>query len=147
MVAYIEELQEEQTVLIKDPQLTKKTPDRVERNMHKRRPRKKACAAKVMENEQARNAARSKGLVRRLWVERQLRETAQKELDQTERKKLAAEILCTKVEIIESALVQYIHEQDKSIASIQQEIQTRKNVSPSFQASSGEKNKVKGGSR
>lgn len=78
--------------------------------------------------EQSREAAQRQGMLLSLWVEKQLREAAERELRGNETKNYTAEMLGTKIENIESALHEYLQEQDKKINKLQEEIRMLNNT-------------------
>ena len=86
--------------------------------------------------EQSRKAAHTQGMLLSLWVEKQLRDAAERELKGNGSKELAAEILCTKLDNIETALIEYLKGQDKSITNLQEEMRmlTNKIVPPLLEA-------------
>jgi hypothetical protein len=71
---------------------------------------------------QSRKAAQTQGMLLSLWVEKQLREAAERELQGSGGKLLAADLMCEKMENIESALRDYLKDQDKRIADLHKEI-------------------------
>jgi hypothetical protein len=76
---------------------------------------------------QSRKAAQTQGMLLSLWVEKQLRDAAERELNGAAGKKLAAELMCEKIENIESVLRQYLKEQDKRISQLQDDLRTLNN--------------------
>jgi hypothetical protein len=71
---------------------------------------------------QARRAAQTQGMLLSLWVDKQLRDAAERELAGGDIKSFAADIMCTKIESIEAALKDYLQQQDRRIAELQKEV-------------------------
>lgn len=92
---------------------------------------------------QSRRAAQSQGMLLSLWVEKQLREAAERELNGGVGKSLAAEIMCAKVDSIESSLRKYIGEQESKIAELQKELRNLSNkiIPPLLKALTDERTK------
>jgi hypothetical protein len=71
---------------------------------------------------QSRKAAQTQGMLLSLWVEKQLRQAAERELKGDAGKSLAADIMCTKIENVESALKGYLQDQEERIAELQKAV-------------------------
>ena len=76
---------------------------------------------------QSRRAAQTQGMMLSLWVDKQLRDAAERELNGSDGKSLAADLMCSKIENIESALREYLEVQDKRIVELQKEVRTLTN--------------------
>lgn len=73
---------------------------------------------------QARKAAQTQGMLLSLWVDKQLRDAAERELNGDDAKSFAADLMCTKIESIEAALKDYLQQQDRRIAELQRDLHT-----------------------
>lgn len=78
--------------------------------------------------EQSREAAQRQGMLLSLWVEKQLREAAERELNGAETKTYTAEMLGTKIENVETTLRDYLRDQDKKIGKLHEEIRMLNNA-------------------
>lgn len=72
--------------------------------------------------DQARKAAQTQGMLLSLWVDKQLRDAAERELNGEGVKNFAADIMCTKIENIEASLKEYLTQQDRRIRELQKEV-------------------------
>jgi|ERR1041385_3756073 predicted HicB family RNase H-like nuclease len=90
---------------------------------------------------QSRLAAQTQGMLLSLWVDKQLRDAAARELDGGAVKSFAAEFMCTKIESIEASLKEYLEQQDRRIAELQKEVRmlTHEIVPPLIKALSDER--------